>query len=62
MTFIRREDLCLPEQGPGEAHQLPLTHGEVGAALEDLVIKPRLEMRHHALTKRRWNSQNCHYY
>ena len=37
-----RPDLSFPEQRPGEAHQLPLTHGEVGAALENLVIKSRL--------------------
>jgi len=41
--FIQDENLCLPEESSGQADQLSLAHGEVLAALSDLVFQPGLE-------------------
>ena len=44
--LVQDEDLGLPQEGPGQAHELSLTHGEVGAALSDLVVETLGEVGH----------------
>ena len=45
--FIQDQHLGLPEEGPHQAHQLPLTHREVGAALGNDVIKATVQLGGH---------------
>ena len=44
--LVQHQDLVLPQQGPGKAHQLPLTNTEVTASLRHLSSKLTLQLLH----------------
>ena len=47
--LVHEEDGVVAEDGPGEAHELPLPHAEVGAALGHGVLQPLGALLHHLL-------------
>ena len=52
--LIQNKDLVASEQSPGQAHQLPLAHAEVGPSLSHLSLQPSLQLLHHCLQLDLW--------
>ena len=43
--LVQHEELCLAEEGPREANELPLPHAQVLAALVDAEVKSAGQIR-----------------